>query len=424
MRLSSIIWSLLGLIVPLLIAAVTIPELISQIGQERFGFLALAWGLVGYAGVLDLGVGRALTQKVSAIRGGVRDSEIPALVKTALYITAVVGLLGLIVLLFGAAFGLQNLVSRQDVSDTELLLSAVILSFALPLQAISATYKGVNEAFLKFREISWLRIALGAANFGGPFVVAMYSSSLFWLVSTLVFSRMLALGCYRHLAKKCLSYIQVSQRPTLNSAYASELINFGGWLTLSSLVSPILVQADRFFIGVILSASAVTLYVIPYEISMQSLVLVSAISTVAFPAIANLHQTNIGEAKRVFELWFRRVFFGMALFMLLLGVSFSYILNAWVGEHVSAESVVVARILCFGVFVNSVGVMYYAQLHAFGKTKQTAILHLAELPIFLIALTVLISQYGVIGAACAWVLRVALDTIGLYWLTKRYFGTL
>ena len=53
MRIRNILWNLFGLGLPLLIAAATVPKLLLLIGNERFGFLALAWGLIGYAGALD-----------------------------------------------------------------------------------------------------------------------------------------------------------------------------------------------------------------------------------------------------------------------------------------------------------------------------------------------------------------------------------
>lgn len=44
MQFKNIIWNLIGLGLPLIIAALTIPSLIGIIGTERFGLLALAWG--------------------------------------------------------------------------------------------------------------------------------------------------------------------------------------------------------------------------------------------------------------------------------------------------------------------------------------------------------------------------------------------
>ena len=49
----------------------------------------------------------------------------------------------------------------------------------------------------------------------------------------------------------------------------------------------------------------------------------------------------------------------------------------------------------------------------------TAKLHLAELPFFLIILFVLVGQYGVVGAAVAWVLRITFDAVGLTWFALK-----
>ena len=47
------------------VAIFSIPILIRDLGTDRFGVLALAWAIVGYASLFDLGLGRALTQLVA-----------------------------------------------------------------------------------------------------------------------------------------------------------------------------------------------------------------------------------------------------------------------------------------------------------------------------------------------------------------------
>ena len=58
------IFNLIGQIAPMLVAIFTIPVLIRVLGTDRFGVLTLAWLLVGYFSLFDLGIGRALTQLV------------------------------------------------------------------------------------------------------------------------------------------------------------------------------------------------------------------------------------------------------------------------------------------------------------------------------------------------------------------------
>jgi O-antigen/teichoic acid export membrane protein len=78
----------------------------------------------------------------------------------------------------------------------------------------------------------------------------------------------------------------------------------------------------------------------------------------------------------------------------------------------------VGQILCLGVFANSIGSMYYALLHAKGRADITAKLHIIELPIFLAALFFLLHEYGITGAAWAWVGRMVFDAAALAWCTK------
>ncbi len=417
MNLRNILWNLLGLGLPLLVAALTVPALISTIGTERFGFLALAWGLIGYAGILDLGMGRALTQRISALRDSVNESHIPVALTTAVTITMLLGLLGLALIALAALAGAAAAIPHEAVSVQELRTALLLLGVALPLQALSVVYRGVNEAFLNFKWISILRIALGVANFAGPFWVAQYTQELPWLMATLVGSRMLALLVFRHLAHGCLPVPASSA--VFSRDEAATLLRFGGWVTLSGVISPFLVQADRFFVGFLLSASAVTLYVIPYELAIQSLILVGAISTVAFPVIARLVMVDAGQAAALFWRWLRRVAVLMLVGMSLLAMLLPHILDLWVGAQLGDdldEAVQVGRMLCLGVFFNALASMFYALLHARAQVRSTALLHLLELPLFVLALLLLIPPLGVLGAATAWMLRVLLDCIVLaFW---------
>ena len=59
------ILSFVGLAVPSLIGIVTIPRIVSGLGPERFGVLALVWMVLGYLGTFDLGMGRAVTRFVA-----------------------------------------------------------------------------------------------------------------------------------------------------------------------------------------------------------------------------------------------------------------------------------------------------------------------------------------------------------------------
>jgi O-antigen/teichoic acid export membrane protein len=420
MRLSHISWNLAGLSLPLLIAVVTVPTLVSRLGNERFGLLALAWGLIGYAGALDLGIGRALTQLVSRLRGEANLSSVASILVTANRITLIAGLIGGMLIALAALSGVGAWVKAETIPPIEIRNALLLLAIALPAQAMSATYRGVNEAFMNFKGISLLRVALGVVGFGGPYLVTFYTTELAWLAATLVVSRLLALVVYRWLAHSCLQASNI----TINQAYysksvAKKLFSFGGWVAVSNVVSPFLMQADRFMIGVILSAAAVTTYILPYEVVVQSLILVGAISSVIFPTLSKLLHEHSSDWQRYFRRWLSIVAGLMFVVCVLLAIVLPTVLSLWLKTELQPESIIVGQILCLGVFANAIGAMYFALLHAKGRSDVTAKLHIIELPIFITVLFFLLGEYGITGAAWAWVGRMVFDALALAYISKK-----
>ncbi len=413
------VWTFAGLALPLLVAAVTVPELLDRIGAERFGFLALAWGLIGYAGILDFGISRAVTQRLAALRADGADAEIFRVFRSGTRIATLAGGVAGLLLLVAVLLGLHRLVPSADVQSMELGAAMALMAIALPIQAVSGTYRGVNEAFGNFVGISLLRVGLGVANFGGPFVISFFSTDLAWLVSTIVASRVVALGVYRVLALRCLRMESQYRTLTADRRTIVELLRFGGWFTVSTTLSPVLGQADRFFVAAIISASAVTAYVIPFEIITQSLVLVGAVTTVLFPALSRAVAADPTLGESMFKSWVIRVGAGMLALTIGMFLVLPWLLDAWLQDRVPDQSAVVGRILSIGVFLNSIGAVCFAYLHAHGRVRQTAVAHLLEAPVFIVALYFGISYFGISGAAWAWVFRMLMDTSILLWFVGR-----
>jgi O-antigen/teichoic acid export membrane protein len=412
MRLSNVAWNVSGLLLPLAVAALTVPHLLERLGEERFGLLTLAWGLIGYAGAMDLGIGRALTQRVAGLRGDREFGSIPDVLATAGRITLLAGLSAGLLIVLAASLGAGAWVRTDSTSTDEIRNTMLLLAMALPAQAMTATYRGMNEAFLHFRGISLLRAGVGVINFGGPYLVSLLTTQLPWLVSTLVVSRWLALLVFRRLAIGCLqSESGGDRRGVYSKRVAGSLFSFGAWVTLSGIVSPILVHADRFLIASAISAAAVSAYVLPYEVVVQSLVLAGAVSSVMFPGLSQLIRERPDQWQMYFKKWLRRIAGLMAVVCTVLSLVLPALLPLWIKEGLKPESIVIGQVLCLGVFANAIGSMFYALLHAKGRADITAKLHVVELPIFLVALTFMIAAHGIVGAAWAWVGRMALDAI-------------
>src|SRR5918998_1230956 len=91
------IFNFAGQAAPLLVALVAIPLLIEGLGTDRFGVLTLAWIVIGYFSLFDLGLGRAMTQLVAERLGRGCERGIPPVVWTALSLMLLLGLVGTVV---------------------------------------------------------------------------------------------------------------------------------------------------------------------------------------------------------------------------------------------------------------------------------------------------------------------------------------
>ncbi|MBY0432175.1 MAG: oligosaccharide flippase family protein, partial [Rhodospirillales bacterium] len=95
-----------GFAVPALVGLVCFPFLMRGLGIERFGMLALSWTVIGYAGLFDLGLGRALT-RFMAQAGEARDHDVERMAMTG---TA-------FLLAFGLAVGMAGWLAAETMAD-------------------------------------------------------------------------------------------------------------------------------------------------------------------------------------------------------------------------------------------------------------------------------------------------------------------
>ena len=420
MKVSSVAWSLLGLGLPPLAALLFIPPLLSTLGTERFGLLSLIWALTALSGLLDLGIGRATTKIIAGQQANGSSRAMLATASAAVRLTGISGSVGGLLIASTLLVDLRSALRVQEVSSTELINTTLLLAFMVPSQALAATYRGIAEGLQCFRGISLIRMSLGVANFGAPWLVARFTTNLSWAVASLLITRLLALAAFALIKRNQLPADGRDIEIEEHQQRQRELLSAGGWLSVSAVVSPLLVQADRFAIAAIVSAAAVTAYALPFDIITQLLIIPSAIAAVALPSLSGQIAAAVRQAKDSFRQWTVAVALLMAGLTGITALVLPAALSLWLGRAVSDESISVGRWICLGVWLNSIGAMHYTWLHAHGRFRATAMLHLIELPLYALMLTTLLHWHGVVGAAIAWVLRVSADTLGLYALSRQH----
>lgn len=411
------LWNLAGTGLPLVLGAVTIPYLIKEVGVEAFGILTIVWALIGYFSLFDFGLGRALTQQVAAARSTGSDASLPSLVKTGLWFTAVTGLLGGVILgLTSERLALDWLnvsMSLQPSTASALLIAAI----GIPLTTLTTGLRGILEGYEDFRVVNLLRMCLGAANFGLPALSVMFlGKSLVWMVASLIAARVLMLVAHAWEVHKKLptdwSHGKVSQEKM------RRLLSFGAWMTVSNIISPLMVTADRFVISGALGASVVAYYTVPFEALIRVLVLPAALTAALFPRIAAVMKLSPAEAKILYRKCLLLVAGVLLPVCILIALGSKWGLELWLGQDFADRSWAIVSVMALGLLLNGMAHVPFAAIQAGGDSRTTAYLHLIELVFYVPLLFYSMKTFGILGAAIAWTTRVGVDLLALLLICK------
>jgi len=411
------LFNLVGQVSPLLVGIFTIPMLIKGLGTERFGVLTLAWMVIGYFSLFDLGLGRALTQIIAKRLATEEARELPGLVWTALVIMAVMGAIGGGIAGVVSPLLIAKIFKMPDQLRPETLQAFYILSASIPVVVISSGLVGVLTAYQRFDLINIVRIPLGLTNFVVPLLVLSFSTSLVPITLLLALCRLASCLAQYWFCLRVMPSLRMNKQ--FIPGAVKPLFSFGGWMTVSNVIGPLMVYLDRFVIGAVISVTAVAYYATPYEMVTKLWIISGALVASLFPAFAACNNRDAGHTVQLLSKSLAATFILIFPIVLVI-VTFSQEgLMVWLGKDFADNSATVLQWLAAGVFFNCLAQVIYSLIQGRGRPDVTAKIHLLELVFYLPLLWWILKQYGITGAAIAWTLRVVIDGILLMWISQR-----
>ena len=409
----------IGQAMPLLVGVITIPFIVHGLGKERFGLLSLAWVILGYFAIFDLGLGRATTKFVAEALGKGEEDQIPRIVWTAVTVQAILGIIGALALAAITPLLVERVLNISPNLMVEAKAMFRLLALAIPVVLVSGSFRGVLEAAQRFDLVNAVKIPSSTVTFLLPLVGLLLGFHLPGIVMLIMLARFGTLAAFVVLAFRTLTQLQ---RLSLSSILLSRLFAYGGWIMVTNAVNPILIYLDRFLIGSLLSMVALAYYSAPYEMVTRLQIIPASLTMTLFPAFSVLE--GIEDRQGLGTLFARSVkyillFLGPIVVAIMLFAK--EIMQAWLGPDFAREGTAVLQILAVGVLINSLAYVPSALLSGAGRPDIPAKIHLLELPVYVGIAWVLINQHGIGGAAGAWTLRVALDALLLFGAAFRIY---
>lgn len=406
-------YNLLGTGIPLVVAAGAIPFLLTSMGNEKFGILILIWALIGYFGLFDFGIGRALTFEVSRRIKDTSPVDLSRIIQTGLGLTVLTGMVGGLAVYYLLAPNAASWLKLSASENSTAQLTFTIAALGIIPTTLTSGLRGALEGLNRFRESNINRCTLGTLMFLVPALLVYFTEFDLPLLATgLILTRYVVCA---------MALVQL--RMYLRGPYSVQkievrsLLNYGMWMTLSSLISALMVYGDRFFVSATVGAQALPLYAIPQEGLQKLLIIPAALAGALIPRFAVM--TSKPDLETAYSVNITRVALSMLCVCVFASISVSPILKHWISEDFSKATSDLVVILCVGIWWNSLAQIPFAALQARGFAKVVGLIHSIELIVYLLLIYLLTEKWGVVGAAMAWSARAFLDFLLLHMAFKK-----
>lgn len=414
------IFNLLGQGIPLLVGLIAMPVAAKGLGPDRFGLLSLAWVIAGYFMVFDLGLGRATTKYVAEMLATGKDNQVPIVVWSSLCTQLIFGLVGAWAFILLTPALVTHMLKIPASLQAEARLMFYVLAFGLPVSLAATSLSGALEARQRFDLTNAIRVPSTVILYIAPVIGVFFNLSLPIVVGFMVGARILAVVALLFINNKVYAEFN---RPRGSMLILRQLLGFGGWVTVSAVIGPILVYAERFLISVLISVAALGYYSAPLDALTRLWLIPSSLSTTLFPAFTEM--AAVKDYQKALQLAIHSIRVLTAVLLpplVVITISARELLTIWLGPEFAQQSTAALRIATAGLFINSLATIPYALIQGAGRADLTGKFHLAELPVYLLLCTVLIKGLGITGAAGAWTIRLILDALLLFGATVLLTG--
>lgn len=402
-------WNIGGGIALLILQLITIPYIISKLGDTQYGIWSLANILLAYFFFLDIGISTACVKYLSEKYNKATPAEINTIFWTALFTTVILGIIASCIMFIISPY----IIKRFFLIPDELLnLSIAVLricSFCLFLTFISGIIKSIPFSLKRFDTINKIQFTTSSILTIGTVLALYYGYGLIQIAELSIFTQLLSIILFSIAAYKIeprLVYVVPQKNITI------KLIKYGSFVFTDNIISPILMHLEKLFIGMFISASMITYYIIPHNLLMRLWLISTGFSTALFPTLSEIsyNKNNILISYTVNRA-VKLVSAIIGLILLSLFVFADLFLKLWLNESFALSSANVLRVLCIGFWINLISHIIFTFFRAANKPHLPAIFHIIEVIIYIPLAYWLISEYNIIGAAIAWFIRVLIDFI-------------
>lgn len=402
------------------VGIIVLPMYLKYLGVEAYGLIGFYSMLQAWFQLLDIGLSPTMSRETSRFNGSDNNAiTLRHLLRVMEMIFITTGAAGAILLIAASSFIVENWLKIQSLSQSSVVESLCIIAAIIALRWISGLYRSAVTGFESFVWLGYFNVIIATVRFVLVLPVFIYINAdittyFYYQLCVGVFElSILIIKTYRLLPRlPGVSFSPFDWSPLNKILKFSLSIAFTGsiWILVTQidklLLSKLLTLKEYgYFTIAVLVANGITLIAAPF-----SAVLLTRMSKLA-------SQNNDNEMIVLYRNASQIIACIVVPVALILACFSEQILWAWTGsKEITAEASPVLAIYALGNAVLALAAFAYYLQFAKGDMK----LHLIGNGLFIIILLPAIikgsTEYGMIGAAYAWLISNTLYFV--FWVPK------
>lgn len=399
------------------------PFVVSNLGNVSYGIWTLLGSLVGYLGLLDLGVRGAVTRYVAKFHSNEDHLEATRITSSALAIFSITGFLAIMLACLLAIF-VPDFFKIPSELVTAARVVLILSGVNIAISMVSGVYGGIISALQQYEYANMVEIAVGVVR---VIAIVLALNEGFGLIALAVIQ--LGVSSLRGFVNYLLSrrfYPQL--RATFfecRRRHIKTITNFSIFSSILHASGRIILFTDAVVIGAFHPIGMVTFFTIAANLKEYARSPISGISTTLTPWTSALEAKNqLHEVERVLLTTARiatLVALPILLTFMLRGSSF---IGLWMGAEYALPSGEVLWILSLGLWFAVAYQVVVSTMLGISKHKGLVPAFVIE-AICNIGLSVVWTQsYGIVGVAWGTVVpQLVASLLFMPWYVRRVLGT-
>ena len=401
---------------PVMLSFVVTPIMLSYLGNDSYGIRGIILTVSGYFALFDLGLNGAGTKYLAEYKATKDFSSIEILLSTTKVVYTIMGLLGFILIYMISPWLCNHIFNIPENLITESVVAFRLSGFGFFLGMLTWWFSAIPTGLQRYDIYNGISIIYGTLNVLGNLFAAYFGYGIIGIVASNILSNLIILLIYMYYKRKLLPTIRVNWK--FNIEMFTKTMSFGLYMLGFSIFAVIFSQLDKTLIGIFLSTSLLTYYLIPISISGINQQVNGKILQIMLPISAELMAKN--DIVKLQELFYRsmKMTIIVGLMVSIPLIAFSHpILSLWISKDMADKSSLIMVILVIGFFL--AGIVPYNIITGMGHPKIYFISSMISGLSSLVFFAFLLKPLGLLGIALGKLLSFIITVIYYMYVSKK-----